>query len=63
MFWYCHSNLSWPQRPLGCQTIPIWGEKGQKTRCEHTRQTAADDLQAVNEPRELSSLYTKHDVN
>eukprot|EP00965_Chrysotila_dentata_P263469 6214837-Pleurochrysis_carterae.AAC.2 len=30
---------------------------------QHTKQTAADDLQAEKEPRELSSLHTKHDVN
>eukprot|EP00965_Chrysotila_dentata_P066364 2197120-Pleurochrysis_carterae.AAC.1 len=28
-----------------------------------TKQTAADHLQSENEPRELSSLHTKHDVN
>eukprot|EP00965_Chrysotila_dentata_P189049 6173106-Pleurochrysis_carterae.AAC.1 len=28
-----------------------------------TKQTAADDLQAEKEQRELSSLHTKHDVN
>eukprot|EP00965_Chrysotila_dentata_P228566 6196671-Pleurochrysis_carterae.AAC.6 len=29
----------------------------------HAKQTVADDLQAEKEPRELSSLSTKHDVN
>eukprot|EP00965_Chrysotila_dentata_P256666 6212621-Pleurochrysis_carterae.AAC.6 len=29
---------------------------------QHTKHTAADDLQAENEPKELSSLHTKHDV-
>eukprot|EP00965_Chrysotila_dentata_P086695 2861689-Pleurochrysis_carterae.AAC.1 len=27
-----------------------------------TKQTAADDLQAENEPRELTSLHTNHDA-
>eukprot|EP00965_Chrysotila_dentata_P043843 1457401-Pleurochrysis_carterae.AAC.1 len=30
---------------------------------QHTKQIAADDLPADKEPRELSSLHTKHDVN
>eukprot|EP00965_Chrysotila_dentata_P254724 6211976-Pleurochrysis_carterae.AAC.2 len=30
---------------------------------QHTKQTAADHSQAENEPRKLSSLHTKHDVN
>eukprot|EP00965_Chrysotila_dentata_P179864 5938681-Pleurochrysis_carterae.AAC.1 len=30
---------------------------------QHTKQTAADRLQAESEPRESSSLHTKHVVN
>eukprot|EP00965_Chrysotila_dentata_P259844 6213702-Pleurochrysis_carterae.AAC.2 len=30
---------------------------------QHTKQTAADNLQAEKEPGELGSLHTKHDVN
>eukprot|EP00965_Chrysotila_dentata_P256737 6212647-Pleurochrysis_carterae.AAC.2 len=30
---------------------------------QHTKLTAADDLQAEKKLRELSSLHTKHDVN
>eukprot|EP00965_Chrysotila_dentata_P260064 6213770-Pleurochrysis_carterae.AAC.1 len=30
---------------------------------QNEKETAADDLQAEKEPRELSSLHTKHDVN
>eukprot|EP00965_Chrysotila_dentata_P201333 6180511-Pleurochrysis_carterae.AAC.2 len=30
---------------------------------QHTEQTAADDLQAEKEERDLSSLHTKHHVN
>eukprot|EP00965_Chrysotila_dentata_P061510 2036601-Pleurochrysis_carterae.AAC.1 len=30
---------------------------------QHSRQIAADHLQAENERRDLSSLHTKHDVN
>eukprot|EP00965_Chrysotila_dentata_P219997 6191494-Pleurochrysis_carterae.AAC.1 len=30
---------------------------------QHTKQIAADDLQAEKEPRELGGLHTKHDVN
>eukprot|EP00965_Chrysotila_dentata_P090622 2991461-Pleurochrysis_carterae.AAC.1 len=29
----------------------------------HTKQTAAEHLQAEKEPRKLSSLHTKHDVH
>eukprot|EP00965_Chrysotila_dentata_P236239 6201207-Pleurochrysis_carterae.AAC.1 len=32
-------------------------------RKQHTKQTAVDDLKAEKEPRELSSLHTKYDVN
>eukprot|EP00965_Chrysotila_dentata_P090377 2982133-Pleurochrysis_carterae.AAC.1 len=30
---------------------------------QHTKQTVADHLQAENEPKKMSSLHTKHDVN
>eukprot|EP00965_Chrysotila_dentata_P163191 5389663-Pleurochrysis_carterae.AAC.1 len=38
-------------------------QRQNKSTEQHTKQTVVDDTHAEKEPRELSSLHTKHDVN